>query len=105
VNAVAASLRSSWRPAQLSASEQVIVQMLNRLPTFNTNIAHQTPAAISVTRLTCELCGNSVHARKERRVFRNVSQVCGGANMFAREDQEMKWRLWRNVFNGKDKVG
>ena len=78
--------------------------MLNCLATLVTNIAHQSPPAISVASRRGELRRNGVHARKERRVLRRVAQIRSGTNMFARDDQQMQWRLWRNVLKSDHKV-
>jgi hypothetical protein len=79
--------------------------MLNRLSPLNANVAHQAPAAISVTRLARKFHSNSVHARKERRVCGCVAKICCGANVFTRQDQQVQRSLRRNVFNGDHKVG
>jgi len=61
--------------------------MLDRLTTFVANITHQSPPAIRVASRRGELRRNGVHARKERRMLRRVAKICGGTNMFARDDQ------------------
>ena len=76
--------------------------MLDRLTTLVTNIAHQSPPAIRVPSRCGELRRNGVHARKECRMLRRVAKVRGRTNMFARNDQQVKWRLWRNVFKRND---
>lgn len=79
--------------------------MLNRLTTLITDIAHQSPPAIRIASCHGELRRNGVHARKERRMLRRVTKIRRRTDMFARNDQQMQWRLWRNVFKGNDKVG
>ena len=86
---VVASLHSCRWPTQLPASEQVIVQMLNGLTALNANVAHQTPAAISISRLVGKFRRNGVHARKERRVCGCVAKICRGANVFTRQDLQV----------------
>ena len=81
------------------------MKMLNCLATFVADITHQSPSAIRVAGRRGELRRNGVHARKERRMLRRVAKISGRANMFARNDQQMQWRLWRNVLKGDDKVG
>ena len=80
------------------------MKMLNCLATFVADITHQSPSAIRVAGRRGELRRNGVHARKERRMLRRVAKIGGRANMFARNDQQMQWGLWRNVFKGDDKV-
>jgi hypothetical protein len=79
--------------------------MFNRLSALNANVAHQAPAAISVTRLGGKFRRDGVHARKERRVCGCVAKICCGANVFTRQDQQVQRSLRRNVFNGDHKVG
>ena len=79
--------------------------MLNRLTTLITDIAHQSPPAIRIASCHGELRRNGVHAPKKRRMLWRVAQIRSGTNMFARNDQQMQWRLWCNVFKGNDKVG
>ena len=79
--------------------------MLDRLTTLVTHIAHQSPPAIRVTGRRGELRRNGVHTRKERRMLRRVAKIGGRTNMFARDDQQMQWRLWRNVLKCNHKVG
>jgi len=79
--------------------------MLNCLATFVADITHQSPSAIRVAGCRGELRRNGVHARKERRMLRRVAKIGGGTNMFARNDQQMQWSLWRNILKGNDKVG
>ena len=78
--------------------------MLNCLTTLVPDIADESPPAIRVAGRRGELRRNGVHAPKKRRVLRRVAQIRSGTNMFARNDQQMEWRLWRNVFKGDDKV-
>jgi len=79
--------------------------MLNRLSPLNANVAHQTPAAISVSRLGGKFRRDGMHARKERRVCGCVAKICCGANVFTRQDQQVQRCLRRNVFNGDHKIG
>lgn len=37
-------------------------------------------------------------------MLRRVAKIRSRTNMFARNDQQMQWRLWRNIFKGNDKV-
>ena len=78
--------------------------MLNRLTTLVTHIAHQSPPAIRVAGRRGELRRNGVHAPKKRRMLRRVAKIGGRTNMFARDDQKMEWRLWRNVLKCNHKV-
>jgi hypothetical protein len=102
VNEVGALPHSSWRPGQLPAREQVIVEMLNCLATLSANIAHQTPTAFTVSGCSSEFCSNRMHLGEKGRMFWRVSKISGGANMFARQNQQMEWRLRRNILNGED---
>jgi hypothetical protein len=79
--------------------------MLNGLSALNANIAHQTPAAISVSRLGSKFRRDGVHARKERRVCGCVAKICCGSNVFTRQDQQVQRCLRRDVFNGDHKIG
>ena len=79
--------------------------MLNGLPPLNANVAHQAPAAISISGLVRKFRRNGVHARKERRVCGCVAKICCRANVFTRHDQQVQWCLRRNVFNRDHKVG
>jgi hypothetical protein len=79
--------------------------MLNCLATLIADIAHQSPPAIRVASCRGELRRNGVHARKKRRMLRRIAKIGGRTNMFARDDQQMQWRLWRNIFESNDKVG
>ena len=38
-------------------------------------------------------------------MLRRVAKIGGRTNMFARDDQQMQWCLWRNIFESNDKVG
>lgn len=78
--------------------------MLDRLTTLVTDITNQAPTTIPIAGRRGKLSCNGVHARKERRMLRRVAKICSGTNMFARNDQQMQWRLWRNIFKGNDKV-
>jgi hypothetical protein len=79
--------------------------MLNGLSALNANVAHQTPAAISKSRLVGKFHRNGVHACKERCVFGCVAKISCGADVFTRQDQQVQRCLRRNVFNGDHKVG
>lgn len=63
--------------------------MLNRLSALNANVAHQTPATISISRFVGKFRRDGVHARKERRVCRCVAKICRGANVFTRQHQQV----------------
>ncbi len=78
--------------------------MLNCLATLVADITDQSPSAIRVASCRGELRRNGVYAPKERRMLRRVAKIGGGTNMFARDDQQMQRRLWRNVFKGNHKV-
>jgi len=78
--------------------------MLNGLSTLNANVAHQTPAAVSISRLVGKFHRNGVHARKERRVCGCVAKICCGTDVFTRQDQQVQRCLRRDVFYGDYKV-
>jgi len=63
--------------------------MLNGLSALNANVAHQTPTAISISRLVGKFHRNGVHARKERRVCGCVAKICCGADVLTRQDQQV----------------
>ena len=79
--------------------------MLNGLSPLYANVAHQTPAAISIPRFVGKLRRNGVHARKERPVCGCVAKICCGADVFTWQDQQVQRCLRRNVFNGNHEVG
>jgi len=78
--------------------------MLNCLATLVAHITDQSPTTIRIAGRRSKLRRNGVHARKERRMLRRVAKISGRTNMFARDDQQMQRRLWRNVLKGDDKV-
>lgn len=92
--------QSAWRPGQVSAAEQVKMNVPNNLTTAFITVIDDSKTILRKTPVMCDLAGNLEDMTNQLIVCRSQVQCC--ANMFTRHDQEMIWSLRVDILEDND---
>lgn len=99
----ASLIPSTWRPAELTSTQQVVMQMWNRLLSVVSDVGDQTIASLSNAKCLCGLLSNEVDPAYQGFVFHR--DMVRRLDVLRRNHQDMDRSLWTNVAECNNVVG